>query len=97
MACTKELCERWRAKFPSWSDHHGNLESSFTKDDLLTNIMIHWVTQTMPSSTRMERNHGGTLFHWTEMPRSGHFAALEQPELLAEDARLFFRKVKTQK
>jgi pimeloyl-ACP methyl ester carboxylesterase len=29
--------------------------------------------------------------HWTEMPRGGHFAALEQPELLVEDVRTFFR------
>jgi microsomal epoxide hydrolase len=28
---------------------------------------------------------------WTEMPRGGHFAALEQPELLLEDVRAFFR------
>ena len=29
----------------------------------------------------------------TEMPRGGHFAALEQPELLIEDVRKFFAKV----
>ena len=28
---------------------------------------------------------------WTEMPRGGHFAAMEEPELLAEDIRKFFR------
>jgi pimeloyl-ACP methyl ester carboxylesterase len=28
---------------------------------------------------------------WTEMPRGGHFAALEEPELLARDIREFFR------
>ncbi len=28
---------------------------------------------------------------WTQMPRGGHFAALEEPELLAEDIRAFFR------
>lgn len=27
---------------------------------------------------------------WTEMPRGGHFAALEEPELLAEDLRATF-------
>lgn len=31
------------------------------------------------------------LQRWTEMPRGGHFAALEEPELLAEDLRAFFR------
>ena len=28
---------------------------------------------------------------WTEMPRGGHFAAMEAPEILAEDVRAFFR------
>src|SRR6185295_6282433 len=40
-------------KFWAWSDHGGNLENSFTKDELLTNVMIYWLTQTMPSSTRI--------------------------------------------
>lgn len=31
---------------------------------------------------------------WTAMPRGGHFAALEEPELLAEDIRTFFRDIK---
>ena len=31
------------------------------------------------------------IVRWTEMPRGGHFAALEQPELLAADVRAFFR------
>jgi pimeloyl-ACP methyl ester carboxylesterase len=124
-------------KFWAWSDHGGKLENSFTKDELLTNVMIYWVTETMPSSVRIyyesshnlprpksmtpfqakgkpapvgfalfpkeinvpprawvERSMGGKLFHWTEMPRGGHFAALEQPQLLVEDVRLFFRKVR---
>jgi hypothetical protein len=28
------------------------------------------------------------------MPRGGHFAALEEPELLAEDIRAFFRPLR---
>ncbi|MDQ2978609.1 MAG: epoxide hydrolase [Acidobacteriota bacterium] len=31
---------------------------------------------------------------WTEMPRGGHFAAWEEPELLAEDLREFFRPLR---
>ena len=31
---------------------------------------------------------------WTEMPQGGHFAALEEPELLAEDIREFFRPLR---
>ncbi len=30
----------------------------------------------------------------TEMPRGGHFAALEQPDLMVQDLRLFFTKLK---
>jgi len=32
---------------------------------------------------------------WTEMPRGGHFAALEEPELLVDDIRRFFRPLRT--
>jgi pimeloyl-ACP methyl ester carboxylesterase len=28
---------------------------------------------------------------WCEMPRAGHFAAMEEPELLAQDMRVWFR------
>jgi hypothetical protein len=31
---------------------------------------------------------------WTEMPRGGHFAAMEEPRLLAEDIREFFRPLR---
>ena len=31
---------------------------------------------------------------WTVAPRGGHFAALEQPQLLAEEIRAFFRPLR---
>ena len=34
------------------------------------------------------------LARWTDMPRGGHFAALEQPELLLDDIRAFFRTLR---
>jgi len=48
-------------KFRAWSDCHGEIESVFTKDELLTNLMIYWVTQTINSSTRLyyETSHQG--------------------------------------
>jgi len=103
------------------------VEKRFSKDELLTNIMIYWVSETINSSMRMyyEIGHaspplklgqhievpaGVAIFpndigvpprewaertlrvqRWTEMPRGGHFAALEEPELLVEDLRAFFR------
>ncbi|MFT4039528.1 MAG: epoxide hydrolase [Thermomicrobiales bacterium] len=34
------------------------------------------------------------ITQWTEMPRGGHFAALEAPELLVADIRAFFRPLR---
>jgi len=31
---------------------------------------------------------------WTEMPRGGHFAALEEPRLLIDDIRAFARSLR---
>ena len=117
-------------KYRSWSDCNGDVESRFTKDELITTITIYWVTETISSSTRMYKENRsftwsmepgerirvplavavfpGELSHpprewadrsydvrrWTEMPRGGHFPALEEPELLAEDIRAFFRPLR---
>ena len=37
-------------KFYSWTDSHGDLERRVSKDALLTNIMLYWITQTINSS-----------------------------------------------
>ena len=34
------------------------------------------------------------IVQWTVMPRGGHFAALEEPELLVDDVRAFFRQLR---
>ena len=34
------------------------------------------------------------IFHFTEMKKGGHFAALEQPDLLVKDLRKFLRAIK---
>jgi pimeloyl-ACP methyl ester carboxylesterase len=124
-------------KFYEWSDCAGDIETRFTKDELLTNIMLYWTTQTIESSFQPYRDvmkagalrwtmeaakgwvgssktpAGFALFpkdiatpprewaerfynvqSWTEMPRGGHFAALEEPALLAEDMRAFFRPLR---
>ena len=36
----------------SWSDCHGEVETRFSKDDLLTTIMIYWVTRSFGTSAR---------------------------------------------
>ena len=40
-------------KFRTWCDCGGNPEAVFTKDELLTNITLYWVTQTAASSARI--------------------------------------------
>jgi pimeloyl-ACP methyl ester carboxylesterase len=42
------LLERRR----SWSDCHGEIESVFERDDLITTVMIYWLTQTFASAAR---------------------------------------------
>ncbi len=37
---------------------------------------------------------GCNVVHWTEFDRGGHFAALEEPELLVRDIRDFFRPLR---
>jgi pimeloyl-ACP methyl ester carboxylesterase len=117
-------------KFQTLSDCDGEVERSFSKDELLTNIMIYWVTETINSSMRtyyenirlspplkagqhIEVPAGVALFpkeanlpprewgerslrieRWTQMPRGGHFAALEEPQLLAEELRAFYRPLR---
>jgi pimeloyl-ACP methyl ester carboxylesterase len=112
-------------KFRAWSDSGGDVEKKFTKDELLTNIMIYWVTESGPSSVRLyfeNRVDSGltgrvevpfacarfpremfaivptkwieaqyNLQQLTDMPSGGHFAAMEEPQLLVEDVRKFFR------
>ncbi|QIS17679.1 epoxide hydrolase family protein [Nocardia terpenica] len=40
-------------KLRAWSDCGGDLERSFTKDEILTNVTIYWLTETIGSSMRM--------------------------------------------
>lgn len=37
-------------KFRRWSDCDGDVERRFTKDELLTNVMLYWATQTINTS-----------------------------------------------
>ena len=40
-------------KFRTWSDCGGDVERCFSKDELLANITLYWVTETINSSTRL--------------------------------------------
>jgi epoxide hydrolase len=114
-------------KFRTWSDCDGHPENVFARDDLLTNVMTYWLTQTITSSARLywERAHSRerpeyvtvptgvarypreplryprpwverayNITHWVEMPRGGHFAAMEQPALFVDDVRSFFATIR---
>jgi pimeloyl-ACP methyl ester carboxylesterase len=40
-------------KLRAWSDCNGDVERCFTKDEILTNVTLYWVTGTIGSSMRM--------------------------------------------
>jgi pimeloyl-ACP methyl ester carboxylesterase len=116
-------------KFWSWMDCDGHPENVLTRDELLDNVMLYWLTGSGASSARLYwesfRVFGGAkrkkvelptgiaafpkeilcaprnwceaayhITHWTDMPRGGHFAAFEQPELFVDDVRKFFATVR---
>jgi len=118
-------------KFFSWSEiKKNNIESVYSKNLLITNIMIYILTNSFNTSSWIyfgRREEGGRFFpknfkkikvptavaefpkemsewppksyvnrmfnvkRWTKMPRGGHFAALEEPELLIKDIKSFFK------
>ena len=48
----------------------------------------------LPTPPRSWVERAFNVQRWTSMPRGGHFAALEQPKLLVEDIRAFFRPLR---
>jgi pimeloyl-ACP methyl ester carboxylesterase len=42
-------------KLRAWSDCGGEVERRFTKDEILTNVTLYWLTGTIGSSMRMYR------------------------------------------
>ncbi|HEV3112422.1 MAG TPA: epoxide hydrolase [Candidatus Binataceae bacterium] len=48
-------------KFRTWSDCGGHPENSYSRDQLITNVMLYWVTRTITSSARLywETRHSG--------------------------------------
>ena len=47
------LCAWIVEKMYGWADCKGNIENVFTKDELLSNVMLYWVTETIHSSVRL--------------------------------------------
>jgi pimeloyl-ACP methyl ester carboxylesterase len=101
---------------------------ALTRDDILDNITLSWLTNTGVSAARLYTEFTGGFFHdlsislpaavsvfpeelyvaprsWTErgyrnllhfnvLPKGGHFAAWEQPQLLSEEMRAGFRSLR---
>lgn len=122
------IWERRRA----WSDCDGDVESVFSRDDLMTLASIYWLTNAIGPSLRIYYEHfnGGwpplhdrtptieaptgfaifpkelvllprsvaaertNLQRWTLMPRGGHFGPAEQPALIVDELREFFRPLR---
>jgi Predicted hydrolases or acyltransferases (alpha/beta hydrolase superfamily) len=55
-------------KFRRWSDCDGDIERTFTKDRLLDNVMLYWVTGTINSANRMYYESMGPG-RYTPLPR----------------------------
>ena len=117
-----------------WSDlKNKDLESIYSKDILLANIMVYIITKTFNTASWIyygRREEGGRFFpknftqiktptgiamfpaemsEWppksyldrifnikqlTKMPKGGHFAAMEQPDLLIQDVVKFARTIR---
>ncbi|MFX1706837.1 epoxide hydrolase [Chitinophaga sp. CC14] len=123
------LCAWILQIFRSFSDPCAALEELFTRDELLSNVTLFWITQTIHSSMRLYNEirkeplevgekdfikvpvgiahypyplsfparkyveRGYNVCYWKDMPTGGHFAAMEQPELFAEDIREFVNTI----
>jgi len=106
----------------------GQPPEQLTRDDVLDNITLYWLTNTGVSAARIywENKLGffdvkgvkipvgvsvfpGELYqaprswaerafpkliHYNQLPRGGHFAAWEQPQLLSEEIRVGFRSLR---
>jgi pimeloyl-ACP methyl ester carboxylesterase len=59
-------------KLRGWSDCGGDVERSFTKDEILTNVMIYWLTGTIGSAMRMYRANAA-------IPPAQHARRVEVP------------------
>jgi pimeloyl-ACP methyl ester carboxylesterase len=115
-------------KFNEWTDSRDRAEDAVDRDQLLTNVMLYWLSRTAGSSARIyyETAHSdywgappepstaptalavfpqenfiplrhiaeqtNNIVRWTEFNRGGHFAAMEEPDLLVADIQTFFHE-----
>ena len=106
----------------------GEPYGDLTRDDILDNITLSWLTNTGVSCARLYREYKGAyvndfsisvlaavsvfpeevyqaprswterayhkLIHFNDLPKGGHFAAWEQPQLFSEEMRASFRPLR---
>ena len=129
-------------KFSTWTNKEyklrpdGGLLEKYTLDELLDNVMLYWVTNSLTTSVRIYaeqfskrhmssridevpvdvptacanfphelayqsesllRNKFTNLIQFNHLPRGGHFAAFEEPGLLADDIFEFVSKVENER
>jgi pimeloyl-ACP methyl ester carboxylesterase len=106
----------------------GEPYGDLTRDDILDNITLSWLTNTGVSCARLYKEYKGAFFndysisvpaavsvfpeevyqaprswteraydnlvHFNELPKGGHFAAWEQPQLFSEEVRAGFRSLR---
>ena len=77
---------------PYYEFRHNPVPRSWTKVDVPSAVALFPKDLGHPPREWAERSYN--VQQWTEMPRGGHFAAYEQPQLLAEDIRRFFRRLR---
>ena len=86
MRSTLSFSWRWRSR---------QRPLSFNEDERVTvpcGVARFPLEAPFPPREWVERGYAVT--HWSEMSRGGHFAAMEEPHLLAEDIRSFFRTLR---
>jgi pimeloyl-ACP methyl ester carboxylesterase len=122
----------YRGKFTGKYEHRtvsGGVGHNLTRDDILDNITLYWLTNPGISAARLywenkadffnaenistpfaisvfpdelyqaprswaERAYPRNLIHYNRLDRGGHFAAWEQPDLLAEEMRAAFKTLR---
>jgi pimeloyl-ACP methyl ester carboxylesterase len=127
------LCAWILEKRRAWSDCDGDVERRFSKDDLLTTVMLYWLTNSFVTSGRYyyeavhrpwQPSHDRTpvvqaptgiavflkeimlrprrwaeryynVRQWNVYPSGGHFAPMEEPRVLTDDIRDFFRPLRS--
>jgi hypothetical protein len=62
------------AKLRTWSDNDGDIDRSLTRDEILTNLTIYWLTGTIGSSMRMYHTNGA-------IPAAQHARRVEVPSV----------------